>query len=314
MVGTKNAHLLEQMLVALVALVCSAHAQLNTTNYFPTGAVLSGITAGPDGGLWFQGSTNGSDFIGEMTISGQVVTHYAITYSGSSFNRNGITTGSDANIWFLDDGANSVGVVCRTLTTICTNLGDVHEYVIITPQSRPYSIVAGPDGALWFTEIAANKIGRITTQGEFLPLDGYAVAPGSAPYDIVSGPDGNLWFTENSGNNIGQISTNGIVSAYSVPTANSYPASITVGSDGSIWFVESAVAQIGQLTIGKVCEPSTGSMFCEYPSPISQPGEMSDGPDGALWIVQQLAPQEISDVLPRREKEVCFKQRAAKSS
>ena len=29
----------------------------------------------------------------------------------------------------------------------------------------PEEITAGPDGALWFTEAAANKIGRITTAG-----------------------------------------------------------------------------------------------------------------------------------------------------
>lgn len=275
------------VLVTLIPI--SGHAQLNTINYFPTGATLSGITAGPDGNLWFQGSLNGSDVIGEMSTAGQVITYYPIPYSGSSFNRNGITTGSDGNIWFLDDGANSVGVVCLVTSTICTKPGLVLRYVIPTPNSRPYSIVSGPDGQLWFTEIAGNRVGSITTKGKFVPAAGYPVTPGSAPYDIVAGPDGNLWFTENSGNNIGKVSAkvNPPVE-YPVPTANSHPASITVGPDEAIWFTESGVAQVGQLTIGKVCNPATNSMICEHPSPIPQPGEMSAGPDGALWIVEQL--------------------------
>jgi streptogramin lyase len=279
-----------QVLMALVVLAsASGHAQLSTINYFPSGATLSGITAGPDGDLWFQGSVNGSDVIGEMTNAGQVVALYPVTYSGSSFNRNGITTGLDGNIWFLDDGTNSVGVACRVQTTICNHVGDVLEYVIKTPRSRPYSIVSGPDGALWFTEIAGNNIGRITTKGKFVPSTGYPVAAGSAPYDIVPGTDGkSLWFTENSGNNIGQISTSGEITVYQIPTANSYPASITIGPDGAVWFTESGVAQVGQLTIGNVCNSATGSMICEYPSPIPQPGEMAVGPDGALWIVEQL--------------------------
>jgi streptogramin lyase len=43
----------------------------------------------------------------------------------------------------------------------------VTEFPIPTANSGPTSITAGPDGALWFTEINsnANKIGRITTAG-----------------------------------------------------------------------------------------------------------------------------------------------------
>src|SRR6476469_4297796 len=67
-----------------------------------------------------------------------------------------------------------------------------------TPDSGagPVGITAGPDGALWFTESFANRIGRITTNGvisEFpLPV------AGSAPVAITRGPDGALWFTETS--------------------------------------------------------------------------------------------------------------------
>ncbi len=34
-----------------------------------------------------------------------------------------------------------------------------------TSDSQPLGITAGPDGALWFTEVRGNKIGRITTSG-----------------------------------------------------------------------------------------------------------------------------------------------------
>jgi streptogramin lyase len=41
----------------------------------------------------------------------------------------------------------------------------ITEFTIPTANSSPAGIKAGPDGALWFTEAAANKIGRITTAG-----------------------------------------------------------------------------------------------------------------------------------------------------
>ena len=52
-------------------------------------------------------------------------------------------------------------------------------------------IVAGPDGALWFTVggTLAGKIGRITVSGS---VTTYNAAAGS----IVVGPDGALWFAE----------------------------------------------------------------------------------------------------------------------
>lgn len=39
----------------------------------------------------------------------------------------------------------------------------VTEYTIPTLASTPTGITAGPDGNLWFTESAGNKIGKITT-------------------------------------------------------------------------------------------------------------------------------------------------------
>jgi hypothetical protein len=39
----------------------------------------------------------------------------------------------------------------------------VTEFPVPTAGSTPFGIASGPDGALWFTEQSANKIGRITT-------------------------------------------------------------------------------------------------------------------------------------------------------
>jgi virginiamycin B lyase len=39
--------------------------------------------------------------------------------------------------------------------------GQVMGYAVPTDKSNPYHIVAGPDGALWFTEMNGNAIARI---------------------------------------------------------------------------------------------------------------------------------------------------------
>jgi virginiamycin B lyase len=46
-----------------------------------------------------------------------------------------------------------------------TTAGNITEFVVPTTDSGPEMTVAGPDGALWFTEDGGNKIGRITTGG-----------------------------------------------------------------------------------------------------------------------------------------------------
>ena len=38
--------------------------------------------------------------------------------------------------------------------------GEVTEYEVPTPDSVPYMILTGPDGAIWFTENAGNKVAR----------------------------------------------------------------------------------------------------------------------------------------------------------
>ena len=104
----------------------------------------------------------------------------------------------------------------------------VTEFTIPTANSQPLDgNVAGPDGNLWFTEFAGNKIGRITPAGTFteFPLP----TANSQPIGIVTGPDGNLWFTEQGGNRIGQITPGGAIMQFSIPTANSTPTGIALG-------------------------------------------------------------------------------------
>lgn len=73
------------------------------------------------------------------------------------------------------------------------------------PTSGPNGVVTGPDGAVWFTEGNANKIGRITVDGRITECD--EPTPAATPHGIVAGPDGHLWFTEvdGDGNKIGRV-------------------------------------------------------------------------------------------------------------
>src|SRR5215470_3620690 len=72
-----------------------------------------------------------------------------------------------------------------------------------TVTSDPFSVTAGSDGALWFTERFANKIGRIDTAGNITEFAVPTVS--SFPQGITAGPDNALWFTETYPGKIGRI-------------------------------------------------------------------------------------------------------------
>jgi virginiamycin B lyase len=94
-------------------------------------------------------------------------------------------------------------------------------------------ITAGHDGAVWFVEIGAGQIGRITPDGgitEF-PLPDRT----SRPHAITPGSDGTLWFTEWAGNRVGSFTPDGTVTVHDLPTPGSEPHGIALGPDGALW-------------------------------------------------------------------------------
>ena len=226
-----------------------------------------GITAGPDGSLWFT-ELDGNN-IGRITINGAIIEYSVPTANSKPIE---ITSGPDGNLWFTEESGNNIGRITTT--------GAITEYAVPTPNSDPEFITAGPDGNLWFTEdnINVNNIGRITTTGAMIEYPVPTPNPGLS--GITAGPDGNLWFTENAANKIGRISTTGSIIEYSVPTSDSNPLEITAGPDGNLWFTEGSGNNIGRIT-------TTGAIV-EYPvpTPNSEPFGITMGPDGNLWFTE----------------------------
>lgn len=163
-----------------------------------TGSWPMGITAGPDGNLWFTESS--SDKIGKISLDG-VITEFSIPRSVDyGISPRGITTGPDGNLWFTELNGNKIGRI--------TPGGIITEFSIPTDNSAPYGITSGPDGNLWFTENYSGKIGRITPNGEITEFS--ISTTRSWPMDITIGPDSNLWFTEYGADKIGRVNLSDI--------------------------------------------------------------------------------------------------------
>jgi streptogramin lyase len=118
----------------------------------------------------------------------------------------------------------------------------------------PFGITSGPDGNVWFTELFAGKVGRISPDGAAVEF----AVPGALPAGITRGPDGNLWFADESGN-IDRITPSGTVTLFSLPAA-SFPFAITAGPEGNLWFTET-VTSTGKANIGRITPAGAITLF-----------------------------------------------------
>lgn len=73
---------------------------------------------------------------------------------------------------------------------LLTCLFNITQYS--TPsKSEPYDITVSPDGNLWFTEAYANKLGRITPQGNITEYN--VPGKGNDLAGITKGADNMIW-------------------------------------------------------------------------------------------------------------------------
>ncbi len=119
------------------------------------GCSLWGITAGPDGNLWF--AEQAGDRIGRITPDG-TITEFPPQPLPEWSQPINIATGPDGNLWFTELGANKIGRI--------TTDGTITEFPIPTPSRTPWGIAAGRGNKVWFTEASseANSIGRINVK------------------------------------------------------------------------------------------------------------------------------------------------------
>jgi virginiamycin B lyase len=178
-------------------------------------------------------------------------------------------------------------------------------FALPTRYAGPQGPVVGPDGNIWFVEIGAKKIGRITPEGVITEFKLPPSTQGGSGQlgQLIVGPDGNLWFGVQGGltsagdsSAIGRITPAGVITYFPLSTLNiqgTQPNGITFGPDGNLWFT----ATITQLSthpggdtvtevIGRMTPQGAVSEFAllALSSPDEVPGGITVGPDGNLWF------------------------------
>lgn len=165
-----------------------------------------------------------------------------------------------------------------------------------TPLAGPLGMIVASDGALWFCEMLANKIGRLNaTDGTFkeypLPL---SLATPSVMRAETEGRY--LWFTAIATNAIGRIDMQtGETKTFTDPRLLATPIEDTVDSQGNIWYSTLTRNTLNYLT------PSTGQVtIIEQPDadvsvlpgvlpdipPVADIAMHYEGSDNTIWFTE----------------------------
>lgn len=153
--------------------------------------------------------------------------------------------------------------------------------------SEPWYICEGPDGNLWFTSAANNRIGRITTAGV---ITTYTSASFNFPVGICAGPDGNLWVASFGNQSIVKVNTSGtVLNTYTSVGNLGGVYGICAGPDGNLWATSSSSDKICKVTTAGVVTPYTDAA-------LDGPNGICAGPDGNLWFVCNDTPGAVGKI------------------
>jgi len=262
---------LAALAVTLVAAVvpATAGAASGTVTLFPTTTADAhpfGITAGPDGNVWFTEKNVGK--IGRIAPGApNAIDEFS---SGAGSAPEGITTGPDGNLWFTD--GNKVGKMTPAgVPTIYNGFG------IIGGRG----IAAGPDGNLWVVDGQGDQLVAVKPDGTKADAVTFPTA-GANAQQITRGPDGNMWFTTSNTDKVGRLNMG--VTPHTITEFPIAPGSgargIAVGPDGKIWFAQSNLKKIGRMATDGTGYEQSGTTI----APTSDPEGIAAGRDGAMWI------------------------------
>ena len=222
------------------------------TEFKMAGGTPAQVTPGDAGSVWFTDPV--SEVIGHLTGDG-AVRRYRLP-AGSTPGK--ISRGPDGNYWFVDarikwsashagydsNGDPSIGRITPEGRLDFFPLPTAEARWGGTERSQPVDIVAGPDQAMWVTEMGANKIARVALDGKITEYDLPSRQVMHAMIDgIVTGPDGAIWFQQALRNSLGRLDP-------ATGRFDEFPKldgerglvggqDLTVGADGALWFAGS---------------------------------------------------------------------------
>lgn len=195
-----------------------------------------GLAADSSGGAWYTDTTKRA--ISRISPDGRI-SSFPLATPIVRLGR--LAAAPDGAVWFADVATASV--------TRLEN-GRFKSYDVGS-EGTPYGIAVDTNGTVWTTLQGADKLGRISTEGQLTVLD--VPTRNSGLGDIALDHNGAVWFLELRANKIGRFA-DGRFSEFVVPTPSAGLTGLAAAPDGSVWFTELSVGRLGRLKDGEVTE------------------------------------------------------------
>ena len=190
-----------------------------------------------------------------------------------------IAAGPAGTMWFTDVGTRAIGRISAG--------GKIAEFTTgLKTGAEPFSIVAGGDGNLWFSDLSG-AIGRITPSGVISEFGARELAT-SRPAGIAPG-GGAMWAISTAPHSVLVRATfAGKLSVYAVPSDLSPDGTLASDAAGNLWFLALRKGQasiVRRIPDGRLTVHRTGLLPAAEPCcPNYPPKRMVVGPDGNLWF------------------------------
>lgn len=142
--------------------------------------------------------------------------------------------------------------------------------------------VAAPDGAVWTTDTAANRIIRTTADRSstpYVPVD----AATARLSGLTIGPDGALWYSKDTSSRIGRLPlAGGTGQEFELPGGRgNFPMDLSAGRDGMMWYHDPVKQAVGRVDVqGRATlfqPPAMGG------KPFMTRG-LAVAADGSVWV------------------------------
>jgi streptogramin lyase len=204
-----------------------------------------GIALGDEGNVWVTGDEHA--FIARVVPSIYTILPYPLTFSAAQ-----LAVESAGNVWFTDTNDEKIGLLDPFIPE-ATELEPAvpSAQCVADPEGQkcPFidAIIAGPEGALWYSEFEGRSIGRVTPSGDRSEFSAGLSEP-SGINSFAVGPEGNIWFTEARANRVGWITPTGTITEVTAGISpGAYPWDITRGPDDNLWFTELDGDRLGRI-------------------------------------------------------------------
>ncbi len=184
---------------------------------------------------------------------------------------------------------------------------DILELDVPTKQAMPLDVAFAQDGSLWFTEQAANKLGRLEPGTGSIRERALTTAD-SAPQGLVVDGAGDVWFTGSAKGYVAKLTTgSGDITEHALPDPGARPSEAALATNGAVWFTLPESNQVGRL------EPDTGAVrLVPLPTPDAHPEGIVIGDGDVAYVgerntnkIARLSPDSMSFreyVLPERAR------------